>query len=170
MNVEWRPDSPRSDAPAAALLQLSACGLSVVIRAGGAAAAVSADGGGAAGAGAGGLPTAFRTAILEDTDIELVVSGWTANDERRFEEDFGIQTFWCRISELQKVAKSVGLPKTGVKALVQAVLEPTAPMPKGKKLPPTVWDSPTLNPAQIKYGVLDAVCIEHVLRVIEARF
>lgn len=41
-----------------------------------------------------GLPAAFRTAVVEDSDVELVVSGWTGDDERKFEESFGLQTFW----------------------------------------------------------------------------
>lgn len=61
-----------------ALLQLSAAGLALVMRP----------------AACGGLPAAFRTAVVEDSDIELAVAGWNGSDERNFEESFGLQTFW----------------------------------------------------------------------------
>eukprot|EP00198_Chlamydomonas_reinhardtii_P000615 XP_001689950.1 predicted protein [Chlamydomonas reinhardtii] len=131
-----------------ALLQLSAAGLALVMRP----------------AACGGLPAAFRTAVVEDSDIELAVAGWNGSDERNFEESFGLQTFWCQITELPKVAKACGYSKTGIKALVQAVLEPAAAMPKSKKMGSHDWSSPTLPPEIIKQAVLDVACIEHVFR------
>ncbi|KAG2447237.1 hypothetical protein HYH02_007977 [Chlamydomonas schloesseri] len=137
-----------------ALLQLSAAGLALVVRP----------------AVCGGLPAAFRTAVVEDSDIELVVASWNSSDERNFEESFGLQTFWCQITELPKVAKASGYSKIGIKALVQAVLEPAAAMPKSKKMASYDWSSPKLPPEIIKQAVLDVACIEHVFRCLDGRF
>lgn len=75
----------------------------------------------------------------------------------------------CKIVELQKVAKACGHTKTGLRNLVQAVLEPTAGMPKSKKLANFDWTQP-LPPAQLRYAILDAACTEHVFRCLECRF
>ncbi|GFR50870.1 hypothetical protein Agub_g13158 [Astrephomene gubernaculifera] len=162
MGIEWAPESSGrggggsgggGEPSPAALLQLSTAGLVVVLRTGSC-----------------GLPDAFRRALVEDSDVELVVASWSSSDERKFEECFGIETFWCKITELQKVAKACGHSKTGVKALVQAVLEPAVNIPKNKKFLPADWAAPVLRPEQLKYAVLDAACTEHVFRCLEGRF
>ncbi|PNH03175.1 hypothetical protein TSOC_010776 [Tetrabaena socialis] len=160
LDAEWKPDTARGESNPIALLQLSSAGLVVVIRT-----LVC------------GLPVAFRTAIVEDSDVELVVAGWSGNDERKFEESFGLQVSYalrgeegCKIAELQKIAKTCGHSKTGVKALVQAVLEPSMPMPKSKKQSTFDWSAPVLPNEQLKYAVLDAVCTEHVFRCLEGKF
>ncbi|KAG2493643.1 hypothetical protein HYH03_008160 [Edaphochlamys debaryana] len=155
MDTEVQPDSGRGDdGSPIVLLQLAAAGLVVVLRP----------------PACGGLPRSFLTLIVEDTDIELVVPTWSNTDERNFEESFGLQTFWCRIAELQKVAKACGHSKTSVKALLQAVLEPTATMPKTKKLSATDWAASTLPPEVVKHAVLNAACVEHIFRCLEVTF
>ncbi|EFJ46938.1 hypothetical protein VOLCADRAFT_92754 [Volvox carteri f. nagariensis] len=153
MDMEWKPDTARGESHPVALLQLSSAGLVVVVR-----------------TLACGLPDSFRTRFMEDSDVELVVAGWSSNDERKFEESFGLQTFWCEITDIQKVAKACGHSKTGVRALVQAVLEPSVGMPKSKKVSMSDWSAPSLQPEQLKYAILDAACTEHVFRCLEGRF
>lgn len=77
MDMEWKPDTVRGESNPIALLQLSSAGLVVVVR------TLTC-----------GLPEAFRTGFLEDSDVELVVAGWANNDEQKFEESFGLTTFW----------------------------------------------------------------------------
>ncbi|GLC34969.1 hypothetical protein PLESTF_000224300 [Pleodorina starrii] len=153
MDMEWKPDTSRGQSNPVALLQLSSCGLVVLVRT-----LVC------------GLPDAFRTGFMEDSDVELVVAGWGTNDERKFEESFGLTTFWCKITDIQKIAKACGHSKTGVRALVQAVLEPSVGMPKSKKTTMSNWGAPSLQAEQLKYAVLDAACTEHVFRCLEGRF
>lgn len=45
---------------------------------------------------------------------------------------FAVLRCRCKIADVQKVAKACGHSKTGVRALVQAVLEPLVGMPKSK--------------------------------------
>ncbi|GLI61249.1 hypothetical protein VaNZ11_003554 [Volvox africanus] len=153
MDMEWRPDTVPGESHPVAVLQLSSAGLVVVVR------TLTC-----------GLPDAFRTGFMEDSDVELVVAAWMNNDERKFEESFGQPTFWCKITDIQKVAKACGHSKTGVRALVQAVLEPSVGMPKNKRVTMSDWSAPKLQPDQLKYAILDAACIEHVFRCLEGRF
>ncbi|GIL73707.1 hypothetical protein Vretimale_5407 [Volvox reticuliferus] len=153
MDMEWKPDTAHGESHPVAVLQLSSAGLVVVVR-----------------TLACGLPDAFRTGFMEDSDVELVVAAWTSNDERKFEESFGQPTFWCKITDIQKVAKACGHSKTGVRALVQAVLEPSVGMPKSKRVTMSDWSATKLQPDQLKYAILDAACTEHVFRCLESRF
>mmetsp|Transcript_11126 Transcript_11126/g.23977 ORF Transcript_11126/g.23977 Transcript_11126/m.23977 type:complete len:223 (+) Transcript_11126:211-879(+) len=144
LDLEWRPDFARGESNPVSLLQLASETEVALLQV----SQFSYT-----------LPRNLWQGVLGNGASYVAVMGWGSSDRQKFEQTFGFQPY-CKLIELQGMARQLGHQQVGLAALAEHYLTGGLKFKKPRHVTMSNWANRYLDQDQIKYAALDALCTQ----------